>query len=99
LISIRMCSHQYPDSSNMPYISKIYTQWYGIINITWTLFNSNVCHLGKTIKERIIMTGAHIIGVGLKRGTITHWLIVYKKKGNMYFLIFYLWVNMTLYYV
>jgi hypothetical protein len=71
LISIRMCPHQYPDSSNMPYISKISTQWYCIINIMWTLFNSNFCHLGKTIKERIVMIGAHIIGVELKRGIRT----------------------------
>jgi hypothetical protein len=88
LISIRMCPHQYPDSSNMPYISKISTQWYGIINITWTLFNLNFCHLGKTIKKRIVMTGAHIIDVGLKRETRTRWLIVYRKKGNMYFIYF-----------
>jgi hypothetical protein len=88
LISIRMCPHQYSDSLNMPYISKIFTQWYGIINIMWTLFNSNFYHLGKTIKERIVMTGAHIIGVGLKRRTRTRWLIVYRKKGNMYFIYF-----------
>jgi hypothetical protein len=34
------------------------------------------------------MAGAHIIDAGLKRGTRNRSLIVYRKKGKMYFLYF-----------